>query len=711
MPKLELDDLKKLHDKAYTYSQVTRERAADDLVFYWVTNWDDNLLSESQLQYRGEFNIIRKAGRQILSDLSSNPVQVDFDPINETREDSADILDGIYMSCDNQNISKEAFSNAQQEAVVCGVGGWELYADYISTRTGNKDQVIKRKPIYEANNTVLWDPNAKLLDKSDAKYVSILSAYSEDGYKDLVFDLTGEEVPDNYQDSFKNPEQSYTFPWMGAEGKKIYVTNFYYREKVKEKILIMEDPFGQTRMVREADLVDVMDEMIDAGFEVESEKEIERWEITKYIASGSEILATFKIAGEHIPVVPAYGEHAYVEGEEHYEGVTRLAKDPQRLRNFQMSYLADIVSRSPRNKPIFFQEQIAGFEDMYSESGADNNYPYMLQNRKSGDGSDLPIGPVAQMPEQTMPQALIASIALSREAVADVANPGVPQDVADPDLSGKAVLALQSRMDQQSTVYQENFKHAKRRDGEIFASMASEVYDVPRKVKITLQDGSMKEAQVMETIIDEETGDIVTINDLSNAEFEVYSKIGPSYTSKKEQTIDRLTAIHQAMNPADPMYQPIMLKIFELMDGVNFDDVREYARKQLLLSGIREPETDEDKMLLEQHAAAGQQPSAEMVLAMAEDKKGQAALMKEQREGLKLNFDIQDQQADNQVDAFKAQTDRMGVQVRAQEAGANIDYKRVDTLGKQIDNIAKAKELRQPKEMSNDELLEQLYAG
>jgi hypothetical protein len=711
MPKLELDELKRLHDKAYTYSQVTRDRAADDLVFYWITNWDDTLLSESQLQYRGEFNIIRKAGRQILSDLASNPVQVDFDPINETRDDSADILDGIYMSSDVFNTSKEAYGNGQQEAVVCGVGAWELYTDYVSTRTGNKDQVIRRRPIYEANNTVFWDPNAKLLDKSDGKYVSVLSAYSEDGYRDLVYDLTGEELPENISESFKHPEHSYIFPWAGGESKKIYVTNFYIREKVKEKILIMEDPFGQTRIMRESELEPVMDELIDAGFEVESEKEIERWKVTKYIASGVDILAVYEIAGEHIPVVPVYGEHAYVEGEEHYEGVTRLAKDPQRLRNFQMSYLADIVSRSPRTKPIFFQEQVAGFEDMYDESGIDNNYPYLLQNRKSGDGQDLPIGPVAVMPEQPMPQSLIASIALSREAVADVANPGVPQDVADPDLSGKAVLALQSRMDQQSTVYQDNFKHAKRRDGEIYASMATEVYDVPRKVKITLPDGSMKEAQIMETIIDEETGDIVTLNDLSQAEFEVYSKIGPSYSSKKEQTLDRLTSIHQAMNPADSMYQPIMLKIFELMDGVNFDDVREYARKQLLLSGIREPETDEDKMLLEQHAAAGQQPSAEMVLAMAEDKKGQAALMKEQREGIKLNFEVQDKQADNQIDAFKAQTDRMNTQIKAEETGADIDYKRVDTLGKQLDNIAKTKELRQPKEMSNDELLQQLYAG
>ena len=189
---MELDELKKLHDKAYNYSQVTRENSSDDLVFYWVTQWDDSLISGSQLAYRGEFNILRKAGRQILSDLAQSNVQNDFEPKDETRDDSAEIADMLYRAETNTNISIEAFKNADQEAVVCGVGARELYTKYASNRVGDNNQVISRRPIIEANNTVYWDPNAKLLDKSDAWYVSILTAYSEDGYKRLVKELTGE---------------------------------------------------------------------------------------------------------------------------------------------------------------------------------------------------------------------------------------------------------------------------------------------------------------------------------------------------------------------------------------------------------------------------------------------------------------------------------------------------------------------------------------
>jgi len=699
---LELDELKKLHEKAYLANQTTRERASDDMVFYFVTQWDDAILNESQLAYRGEFNILKKAGRQIISDLAANPIQVDFEPIEETKDDAAEILDGIYRTDDQNNQTINSYENAKQECVVCGVGAWLLYTEYETLRSGNNKQVIRRFPLFEANNCVYWDPNAKLLDKADADYVSVLIPYTEDGYKKLVKDITGEDI-EVLPDSFKSPEQSYSFPWYSSD-KKIYVVKFFHRERVTVKVLTMVDPFGLTLDVLKSDLADIEDELMDAGYEILSEKEIERWEVTEYIASGQDILETNVIAGEHLPVVPIYGERAIVEGEEHYEGVTRLAKDPQMLRNFQLSYLADITSQSPREKPIFLQEQIAGFEDYYVLSGSENNYAYLLQNRKAGDGTDLPIGPIATLPAPNIPQALAASIELSRQAVEDVANPGIPQDIADPDLSGKAVIALQNRLDMQSMIYQEHFKHAKRRDAEVYASMAAEIYDVPRKVKLTQQDGTTKEVQIMETVFDQETGNTVTLHDIYNAEFEVFSRIGQAYSTKREQTVDKLTELMSTVQEGNPIREGLLLKILTLMDGVDFDDIRDYANKQLVLQGIKEPETDEEKQMVAL-AQQNQQPSAEMVLAMAEDKKGQADLLEEQRKGIEMQLDAQNEKLKRFIDAFEAQTKRYEMQVNAEKAGAEVENKRVDSFGKKIDNTAKMIQLRPVGEMSNEELM------
>nr|WP_294975035.1 portal protein [uncultured Pseudomonas sp.] len=712
---LKLKQLKDLHDKAYCYGQETRLRAADDLMFYWITQWDDSTLGESSLQYRGQFDVLRKAGRQIMADLRANPVQVNFVPKSESREDGADILDGLYLTDDRANTTLEAYDNATGEAVVCGVGAWELYTAYASNRAGVDHQIICRRPIYEANNNCFWDPNAKRLDKSDANYVSILEAYSPDGYEELVEELCDEASEDGVKEtrrekkkreklearnpsSFAAPEQSYTFPWMGSGNDLIYVVNFYHRRKIKDKVFTFTDPMGQPLTLRESDLEDVMDELIDDGYVITSEREIQRWEVRKYIASGERILNGKMgkhgeregevIAGENLPVVPTYGERAFIEGEEHYEGITRLAKDPQRLRNFQLSYLADIVSRSPRPKPIFNPEQIQGFEFMYEENGADSNYPYLLQNRLSADGQALPIGPVGVMPEQTIPQALMASIELSRQAVEDVANPGLPQDIADPDLSGKAVNALTNRLDQQSIVYQQNLKHAKRRDAEIYASMAVEVYDAPREVTLTSQDGSTKKAKIMEMVQDRQSGELIALNDLTNTEYDVYADIGPSYASKKEQTIDQLTSMASSMAQIDPMMaKMLMLQTMTLINGVDMDPVRKYARKQLILSGIFEPETEEEEAMLKEAQSQQPPPDANMVLAQAEMEKAKAAQMNAQREAMKDQANAQNNAAKVQIDAFRAQTDRAAVQVDAEKAGAEIQFKQAQTAGKMMENV------------------------
>nr|NIW97954.1 hypothetical protein [Phycisphaerae bacterium] len=148
---LKIADIKKYVDIDYLHGQTVREKAADDMVFAWVTQYDDELLGALSLEYKGEFNILRKAMREIIADLQSNPVQVDFETDSDD-VDKAEFMDGKYRATTRENVSIEAFENADQEAVVCGVGAWRLKTEYKSMRNGDTKQVIKRCPIYEANS-------------------------------------------------------------------------------------------------------------------------------------------------------------------------------------------------------------------------------------------------------------------------------------------------------------------------------------------------------------------------------------------------------------------------------------------------------------------------------------------------------------------------------------------------------------------------------
>ncbi len=676
---MDLTELKRLHDKAYCANQQTRETAANDLVFYYITQWDDQALADSSLVYRGEFNILKKAGRQIISDLEASPVQIDFEAKHDDNDSGADTLDGIYRAVDRENTTIEAYEVAQNEAVICGFGAWEDCTQYESLKNGQQDQEIRKKPIYEANNKVFFDPNDYSLDKSNSRYVSVIEPYSEDGYKDLVEELTGER-PDTCDPSFADPDTSYSFPWY-VKNKVVYVTRFFWREKVKDRILTMIDPVGMQVELYESELKTVMDDMLDGGFIILDEKEVERWEVTQYIASGQQILSEETIAGECLPIIPIYGEHAVVEDCEHWEGVTRLAKDPQRLRNFQMSYLADMLSLSPRPKPTFFPEQVAGFEHMYEDNNA---YPYYLLHRKTPTGEDLPLGPLNPLPEAQVPQSLALSIELSKEAVEDVAQTGAPTDIADTDLSGKAVIALQNRVDQQSMVYKSHMKHAKRRDAQVFVGMAGAIYDTPRKIKIALPDGQTKTIEIMQEIVDQQTGQVVKLNDISGGQFDVYSTIGPSYASSKQQTREELIQLMTMMGPQDPMRNALMLKYIQLVDGHDFQDLRDYARKQSILAGFRPPETPEEQQLVQQAMQGQQKPDPMMLAAMAEMEKAKADQMREQRQAQTDQINAQVKLGKNQIDLYGAQTDRMEALIKAEEANAKISNLNADTTVKRV---------------------------
>ena len=673
---LDLKKLKELQDKAYSHGYDTRLKAADDLLFAWVTQWDDAYLSNSNLGYRGEFNICRKAMRQILTDLILNPVQVDFDPVDDTDETAADIMDGMYRADMRNNAAQEASQNANQETVVCGVGAWELRTEYKSSRMGDDRQVIRRYPIYEANNTVFWDPNAKLKDKSDANYVSVLVPYSEDGYKDLLEEFGREDCADS---SFAAPEKSYVFPWV-SETRAVHVVRFFHRVKKNVKYYTFVNMFGDTKVVSALDLDEIEDDLVEQGFDLDDSKtkEVSRYIVTRYIASGKDIIDEQVIPGEHLPVVPQYGERQFVEGEEHYEGIIRLAKDPQRLRNFQLSYLADIVSQSPREKPIFTAEQLDGFEDMYEYAGADNDLPYTLQNGMSANGEPLPVGPIGYIKAPDVPQALMASIAESRFAVDDVAGAGLPADIMDTDLSGKAVQSLQKRLDMQSYTYQDNHKYAVRRDGEIYASMASEVYDGEQEISIVRPDGTKMKERINTTELNEHMNR-VPVNDVTSMAFDVYADIGPSFESVKEQNKEELKELINGLPPGTPEHQMLLNEYLMLVDGSGFKDVREYARKQLIMMGVKKPETEEEiAMVKRSKEEAANKPDPMMLAAQAEMAKAQADQM-----------DAQTKVMSSQVDQFNAETKRQEVQIKAAEAGVKIKDTQVSTYGKQIDNTLK----------------------
>jgi hypothetical protein len=677
---LDHTDILRYHDEAYTASQNVRERAADDLVFARVTQWDDAYLG-TQLEYRGQFDMIRKARRKNLSEMRANPVQVSYLPGLEGVAETAEVLEKLYRHDMTTPGAKQATVIAQQDQLDCGLGAWRLVTDYDNSILN--EQFIKREPIHEANNRVFRDPNCMMPDSSDATYQFVIWTITKEGWAAFAESIGAD--PDNFPSNWMPPEDSNVFPWT-YENQFYNIGEFYHRERVKRTGFVLEHPqTGDSRIIDEDDAEDVIDQALQEGYEFVEEREYETYEVTKYWCSGGGFLVEPEvIVGTEIPIVTLFGEVSKVENQWHWEGIVRLAKDPQRLRNFMMSYLADIAAKGSRQRPYFGMSQIEGLEWQFEEGGPDQNAAYRVLNDYDDDGNPLPAGPVSYEQTPEVPAALAGLLEATAVAIDDVTNPGVPQDIASTNLSGKAVTALQNQVDMQTYIYIDNFAMALQREAEIYAAMVPDVYDTTRELGLVSEEGEESMQIVNNMVIDWESGKVIKAVDLTRGQYKVRTKVSPAFQSRRAQERGEKIELFAASAGNPEAQNVLLLEIMTLADsdvGVS----NTYARRQLLQMGLLEAESDDDEEYMQtlQEEEGNQPPDPMMIAAQAEMEKAKAD-----------NAKTQVDQFNAETNKFKAETERYKAMVEAKRAGASVQLDGITAQGKTLDNMGKMQDMQ-----------------
>ena len=633
-------------DADWMASDEARTEATNDLYFSRVSQWDDWLSDYTTLQYRGQFDVVRPVVRKLVAEMRRNPIDVLFRPKDGADPNSADVLMGMYRTDMRHNTAKISVNIAVREQIEAGLGAWRLVTEYEDQDPTSNNQVIRRVPIHEACTHVVWDSNSKQMDKSDAMHCTVINAMSRDGWKAFAekngFDE--DEMP-----SFQNPDMNWLFPWLTSD--VVYVGEYYEVEEKKETIFIYQDPLtGEPVSYFQRDIKDVIDELADKGMIKVAEKKVKRRRVYKSIITCTTILKDREpIAGEHIPIVPVFGEWSFAGDKEVYEGVVRLTKDGQRLRNMIMSFNADIVARTPKKKPIFWPEQIEGYEYMY---GGNDDYPYYLLNRTDENNGELPVQPISYMENPEVPQANAYMLEAATNSVSQVATMGVDAEAANGQVAFDTVNQLNMRADLETYVFHDNLATAMRRDGEIYQSMVNDIYDVPRQVMMTLEDGTEKQVQLLTQAVDYQTGTVVTLNDI-RGRYECYTDTGPSFQSMKEQSRAEIQELLAKVPPGTPEWQMLLLQYFTLLDGKGVEMMREYANKQLVMMGLKKPETPEEIQMVQQAQQQPKEPSPEQTQAQGVLLQGQAELIKAQNQQMQIQVDAAKVEGQNQLSAAK----------------------------------------------------------
>ena len=602
-----------------------RLQCLEDRRFYSIAGaqWEGALADQFENKPRFEVNKVHLSVMRIINEYRNNRITVDFISKEGNEYDElADVCDGLYRADEQDSVADEAYDNAFEEAVGGGFGAWRLRTEYENEYDDeDESQRIRIEPIYDADSTVFFDLNSKRQDKSDAKSCYVLTSMTRSSYKEQYNDNPA-SWPKEIYDGF--------FDWCTPD--MVYVAEVYRVEERSEVMRTFRSLDGKEERYSEADFEvdDTLEETLSAVGTVEvRQKRVKRRKVHKYLMSGGGILEDYGyIAGDQIPVVPVYGKRWYVDNVERCMGHVRLAKDPQRLKNMQLSKLGEISALTPLEKPIFLPEQVAGHEMMWAQDNI-KNYPYLLVNPvQDANGNEVAGGPVAYTKPPQIPAAMAALLQITEQDMQDILGKQEAGEEMVSNISGKAVELIQSRLDMQSFIYMSNMAKAVKRSGEIWLSMARDVLvENGRKMKSIGAQGELETVELGKPMLDENTGEIKYENDLSNAKFDVAVDVGPSSSSKRQATVRALIGMIQISQ--DPETRTVLTAMAMMnMEGEGISDVRDFFRKKLVGLGVLKPTDDEAEQMAT--AMQNRQPDPQAVYLQAEATKASALAVKAQ---------------------------------------------------------------------------------
>ena len=599
-----------------------RLQCLQDRRFYSIcgAQWEGPLYDQYENKPRFEVNKIMLSVIRIVNEYRNNRITVDYIAKDGESDKLADTCDGLYRADEQDSVANEAYDNAFEEAVGGGIGAFRLRTVYEDEEDEDNDrQRIRFEPIFDADSSVFFDLNSKRQDKSDALFCFVVNSMTRESYK--------ETYNDDPTDWPKIIHQ-YEFDW--ATPDVVFVAEYFKVEEVSETIRIFRSIDGTEEKYRQEDFKNdetLEETLIAIGSQEVRQRKIKRKRVRKYIMSGGKVLEDAGyIAGNCIPIVPVFGKRWFVDNVERCMGHVRLAKDAQRLKNMQLSKLGEISALSSVEKPIMTPEQVAGHQIMWADDNL-KNYPYLLINPiTAADGSTQVTGPLAYTKSAQIPPAMAALLQITETDMKEILGSSAQGEKMVSNISGKAVEMIQTRLDMQTFIYMSNFAKGMKRSGEIWLSMAKDIYfEEGRKMKVIGRTEDVNTVELMKPMVSD-TGEVILENDLSRAKFDVNVDVGPSSSSKRAATVRALTGMMAITD--DPQTKQVLQAMAMMnMEGEGINEVRDFFRKQLLRLGVVKPTEQEAQMLMEEQQMQGQQqdPQAIFLQAAAEEATAKAA--------------------------------------------------------------------------------------
>ena len=506
-----------------------RVEALDDLKFAGGDQWPVEIQNSRLLESRPYLTInkIDAYVRQITNQQrQQRPRMKAHGMNNEADAKVAETITGILRHIENQSDADAAYDNAFDFAVRMGWGYWRVTHDYPRPDSFYQEIYIKR---IENPFMVYFDPNSTEPDGSDAEKCLITEVISKESFRKMY--------PDADDGGGFNPRGTGDSQSEWITREDIRIAEYFYTERIRTKLLLLSDgtTIYEDEKPKETD-------MQDAGIYVVSKRETVKKKIKWVKLTGMQVLERSDWAGKYIPVVPCYGQQLIVDSKKKKFGLTRMAKDPQRMYNFWSTALTESVALAPKAKYMLAEGQDEGHEMEWNTANV-KSMPVLRYKQTDSEGRPAPV-PQRIQPEPPPTGMVTALQGLNSDLMAVV---GIydPSQLPTGMISGKALNGQQQQTDMTNFHYYDNLTRSIRQCGRICLDLIPFIYSEERIMRIIGADGKPDMVTINQRGQDEQGIDKI-LNDVTVGEYDIVMETGPGYASKRQEAVDSMMQLFAA---------------------------------------------------------------------------------------------------------------------------------------------------------------------
>lgn len=641
------------------HDQRESARACDAFINQDDGMWEPNVITNLAGRPRYTFDFITPLMDQIIGEMDKNVFTLKTTPASsKASARTAALVDGLVRHVRNISNFDIWSSIGRQQFLERGIFAYEIVADYQNPMSFDQDIMIK--PILGAEDRVFFDPNSKLPDRSDAEFVHILDELTVEAYKKKWPEGSCRSVGSDREAPIKDKDLDFI-----TVGRRIW------KKKVKKTIVKMsdgsvyekDDKFAKTK-----------DDMAMAGITVVDEREVEEIQICSRMYDGAGYLGKEeKTVFNRLPVVPLYCNFKISDGKILYSSFIKRLMDFNRVFNYSKSREIEEGALAPRRKMWGTPEQRLGHDDtietLNTNSDAWQDYNHIEGQPPPYETGGAQINPGLQVIGMDMQAGLKASAGMFDSNMGD--NPGFQ--------SGVAVNSMIDRGNNGTSKHFEALKMCYTAIGKVITGAMGKIYDATRTVRILGEDGSAEITTINRPVVDQMTGQVIYMNDLTAGEYDVICDIGPAFKNRQDEGTKMFTEAAKVYPEIMQLGGDIFLSN---LSQPGMDKVAKRARLMQIKSGVvPEAEMSDEELAMyqkEQEAAKNKGPSPDELALQVQKIEAETAMLVQQNK-----------QVENQIKMQQLEVDAVGKREKIQSdmatSGAKIEQEqqRIDMAAEQ----------------------------